>query len=75
MKISDNEKLEILQLFAKNVRIHRERLGVSQEKLAELSDLHRTYIGSIERSEKIPSLISIVKIARALKINVSQLID
>ena len=75
MKFTDKEKLEILQQFAQNVRVHRERLGVSQEKLAELSDLHRTYIGSIERSEKIPSLITIVKIAKALKINISQLID
>lgn len=42
----------ILNTFAKNVRKRRQALNITQEKLAELSSLHRTYIGSIERCEK-----------------------
>lgn len=60
--------------FATQMRTHREAKGISQEKLAEFANLHRTYIGSIERAEKIPSLITIVKISKALNINISELI-
>lgn len=66
---------DILQNFARNVRFYRERAGLSQEKLAEYSGLHRTYIGSIERLEKSPSLISALKIANALNVNISLLIE
>ena len=50
------------------VRAERKRLGISQEKLAELADVHRTYIGMIERGEKNITLLNIEKIAKALKI-------
>lgn len=43
----------ILLLFGHNVQKYRKELGLSQEKLAELSGVHRTYIGMIERTEKI----------------------
>lgn len=46
------ESKSILDIFARNVKKRRNELGISQEKLAELSGLHRTYIGMIERSEK-----------------------
>jgi transcriptional regulator with XRE-family HTH domain len=69
------QEQQILRLFADRVRAHREAIGLSQEKLAEQAGLHRTYIGSIERAEKIPSLITIIKIARALRIENSQLMD
>lgn len=69
------EEKEMLQNFASKVRYYRECAGLSQEKLAENSGLHRTYIGSIERIEKIPSLLTVLKIAKALKINVSLLIE
>jgi ribosome-binding protein aMBF1 (putative translation factor) len=41
-----------LRKFGDNVRARREAQGFSQEKLAELADLDRTYIGGIERREK-----------------------
>ncbi|WHP04694.1 helix-turn-helix transcriptional regulator [Acinetobacter corruptisaponis] len=40
---------DINDVFGKNVRFHRLKREISQEKLAELADLHRTYIGAIER--------------------------
>ena len=68
------EDKQIVSRFATQMRTYREANGISQEKLAEYANLHRTYIGSIERAEKIPSLITIVKISKALNINISELI-
>jgi transcriptional regulator with XRE-family HTH domain len=68
------EDKQIVSRFATQMRTYREAKGISQEKLAEYANLHRTYIGSIERAEKIPSLITIVKISKALNINISELI-
>lgn len=68
------EDKQIVSRFATQMRTHREAKGISQEKLAEFANLHRTYIGSIERAEKIPFLITIVKISKALNINISELI-
>ena len=68
------EDKQIVSRFDTQMRTYREAKGISQEKLAEYANLHRTYIGSIERAEKIPSLITIVKISKALNINISELI-
>lgn len=58
--------MNIINIFGKNVRKYRLELGLSQEKLAEKCGLHRTYIGSIERSQRNVSLGNIQKIASAL---------
>jgi transcriptional regulator with XRE-family HTH domain len=60
--------------FGQRVRQLRNEQGISQERLAELADLHRTYIGAIERGERNVSLRNIVKIARALKLSPSELL-
>ena len=70
--MSEEEK-KIVARFALNMKAFREAKGLSQEKLAEYAKLHRTYIGSIERAEKVPSLVTIVKISKALNINASDL--
>ena len=49
-------------------------IGLSQEELAHKADLHRTYIGMIERAEKNITLINIEKIADALEVNIKELI-
>ena len=70
--MKSNEK--ILINFGRNVREIRKKKGLSQEQLAFKADLHRTYIGMIERAEKNITLINIEKIAMALEVEVSELI-
>jgi transcriptional regulator with XRE-family HTH domain len=62
---------DIKKIFGKNVRFQRQKLNLSQEKLAELCNLHRTYIGAVERGERNVSLENIQKIAKALGVNIS----
>ncbi|OGD94159.1 transcriptional regulator [Candidatus Curtissbacteria bacterium RIFCSPHIGHO2_12_FULL_38_9b] len=64
----------ILKFFGKRVREERLKKGLSQEKLAELAGVHRTYIGMIERGEKNITLENINKVAKALEIPVSDLL-
>lgn len=65
---------DILNLFGENVRKYRRILDISQEELAHRSDLHRTYIGMIERAEKNITLVNMQKIANALEVNIEDLI-
>ena len=65
---------EILNVFGENVRKYRKILDISQEQLAHKADLHRTYIGMIERAEKNITLLNIQKIAKALEVNIEDLI-
>lgn len=68
-------KQEILVLFGKNVRKIRLKQNLSQEQLSYKADLHRTYIGMIERAEKNITLVNIEKIANALNINIQDLFN
>jgi transcriptional regulator with XRE-family HTH domain len=61
--------------FGKRVREIRLKRKLSQEKLAELADLHRNYVGVLERGRQTPSLMIIIKLARALDVPPSKLID
>ena len=72
MQISDR-CMEIGELFGDNIRRRRNEIGISQEKLADLCELHRTYIGGIERGERNPSLKNIIAISRALQISPAEL--
>mgnify|MGYP006277979073 CR=1 FL=1 len=55
--------------FGKNLQKIRKERGLSQEKLAELTDLHRTYISDVERGKRSISLNNISKLAKALNID------
>ena len=67
-------KHEINIRIGNNIRTIRQRKGLSQEKLAELANVHRTYIGMIERAEKNITLVSLEKIANALEVNIEELL-
>lgn len=62
-------------IFAHNIRKLRERQGLSQEALADLAGLHRTYIGSVERCERNISIDNIDRIASALGVSPSSLLE
>jgi ribosome-binding protein aMBF1 (putative translation factor) len=59
--------------FGKRLREIRTRKGISQEKLAELAGLHRTYVSSVERGERNISLINIENLANALGVSMAEL--
>jgi transcriptional regulator with XRE-family HTH domain len=67
--------VEARQRFARNLREHRIRLGLSQEALGDASDLHRTEISLLERAGREPRLSTIVRLSRALDIPASKLLD
>ena len=60
--------MNILEVFGKNLRKYRTNLKLSQEKFAEMCDLHRTYISDVERGQRSISLGNVQKVADALKI-------
>lgn len=60
------ETQELRALFAKNLRNLRQIRGISQERLAELSGLHRTYVSSVERAARNISIDNIERLAKAL---------
>lgn len=66
---------KLLQKIALNTRGARSRLNISQEKLAELANLHRTYVGQIERAEKNLTITSLEKIANALGVDIRDLLS
>lgn len=59
--------------IGQKVRRLREKAQLTQEQLAEIADLHPSYVGHIERGTKNPSLKSLTKIAEALGVPVAQL--
>lgn len=64
---------DIKKIFGKQIRALREANNISQEKLADLCGLHRTYISDVERGERNISIENIKKIADALNIKISDL--
>ena len=71
--MDDVSSTEITKRFGDAVRKRRSELGISQEELAHRCNLHRTYIGDIERGERNVSLKNIEKLAVALQIRISVL--
>jgi len=65
---------EILKRFGERVRQLRKEKNISQEELAYRADLHRTYIGMIERAEKNITLLNIERIAIALETPICELL-
>ena len=68
-------KKDINEEVGFNIRRIREKRGISQEKLAALADIHRVYMGQVERGEKNIGLVNLEKIAKALDVDIRVLVD
>lgn len=64
----------IKEILAENVREYRHINNLSQEQLAEISGLHRTYIGSVERKERNVTLSTLIFLSKALNVSVPDLL-
>ncbi len=71
--MKQKSEIDIKKRFGKAIRRRRRELDLSQEQLAEISGLHRTYISSIERGQRNPSLENIKNLTKALDISISAL--
>ncbi len=66
--------MNIVESFGVRLQFLRKDQNISQEKLAELSGLHRTYISSLERGFRNPTIATLYSIANALNIDISYLV-
>jgi transcriptional regulator with XRE-family HTH domain len=64
----------ILRNFGERLQKVRKSQGISQEELAALLSMHRTYVGMVERGERNPTIRTLYKIAKALKVKSSDLL-
>jgi len=62
-----------LSKLGQNIRSRRESLKLSQEDLADKADLDRTYIGGVERGERNPTILSTLRISKALGLSLSEI--
>ncbi|KAA8725235.1 helix-turn-helix transcriptional regulator [Corynebacterium flavescens] len=69
-----NEDKYLLKAVGLRVRTARTDMGLSQESLAHLCGLHRTYVSSIERGERNLSILNLLTLATVLKIDAAVLI-
>ncbi|MEW8049686.1 MAG: helix-turn-helix transcriptional regulator [Candidatus Thiodiazotropha endolucinida] len=68
------EKLENCIEFGQRIRNLRKEKGYSQESFADHANIHRTYMGGIERGERNPTLTTIYRLAEALEVDPSELL-
>lgn len=74
MNNSEKNISKLQERIALNVKIFRLRMGLSQEELADICGYHRTYIGSIERSERNITVSTLEALAVALKVEPTELL-
>ena len=67
--------MNVCKRVGQNLRRAREALGISQEDLADRAGLHRTYVSGVERGVRNPTVTVLEKLAKALKVKSSSLLD
>jgi transcriptional regulator with XRE-family HTH domain len=65
---------DALQLLGERVREHRQALGLSQEALGDVSGLHWTFVGQVERGQRNISLHNLLRLAQALEVDPGDLV-
>lgn len=73
--MSSPRRISVRSSLATNLRALRHERGLSQESLAALAGIHRNYLGGIERRERNVGIDNLEKIAAALRVPVSELLD
>lgn len=73
--LNDKTTPKARNIFARNLKKIRTEHGLSQEKLADIAGLHRTYVGSVERGERNISIDNMERLASALNIQVQDLLN
>ena len=68
------QRLHHRKAFGEAIRAYRNKVGLTQERLAERADMHHNFIGEVERGNMECSLTSMVKIAKALGVRVRDLV-
>lgn len=72
---ANNTTPEARTIFAHNLREIRAKKKISQEELADIAGLHRTYVGSVERGERNISIDNMERLASALKVDIQELLN
>ncbi|MDG4882023.1 helix-turn-helix transcriptional regulator [Mesorhizobium sp. WSM4884] len=67
--------MEIREVFARNLRRHRQRKKLSQEALAHEAGVDRTYVSALERSVYAASIDTVARLARVLEVSPADLLD
>lgn len=75
MRHTAKPDIKLRKKFGNRIREIRKQLGLSQEDLGFKADLHRTYIGSIERGEQNVSLDNIGRLSKVLKVDLKDLFN
>lgn len=73
-QVSSAALMDIRETFARNLRLARQERGLSQEELAHLADIDRTYVSSLERCVYSPSIEVLDRLAKALNVEAADLI-
>ncbi|MGQ0527424.1 MAG: helix-turn-helix domain-containing protein [Alphaproteobacteria bacterium] len=68
-----SRETQALKALGKNIKDHRKKNGLTQEQLAELCEFDPTYISLLERGKRNPAFLTVVKIAKHLECDVSEL--
>lgn len=71
----ENDKNKILIAFGQAIRKRRLEIGLTQESFAEKSQLHRTYIGGVERGKRNVALLNLIQIAQALELTPEKFLE
>ena len=74
MKYVGRTEVSARARLAQRLRMERAKRGISQEELADLAGLHRTYVGSVERSERNISVDNIELLSKALEMDIAELL-
>lgn len=65
---------DVLEKFGEKLQKVRKSQGISQEELAAKLSMHRNYVGMVERGERNPTIRTLYKLAKALKVNAAELL-